>query len=30
MTLRRQLSLVLPVRWSGNHSQLLARLALDP
>jgi hypothetical protein len=30
MTLRRQFSLVLPVRWSGDHGQLFARLALDP
>jgi hypothetical protein len=30
MTLRRQFSLVLPVRWSGDHGQLIAKLALDP
>jgi hypothetical protein len=30
MTLRRQFSLVLPVRRPGNHGQLIAKLTIDP
>jgi hypothetical protein len=30
MTLRRQFSLVLPVRWSGDHSQLFGKTDFRP
>jgi hypothetical protein len=30
MTLRRQLSLVLPVRWSGSHNQLFGKTDFRP